>query len=93
MTDAQLELDMEIDPTPPVVRDLHTKVHEALGAASMCWENPGGAGEFISEQASKIGEDLMVEILSLSGLGMYALGAPSPDAVRAVLRERFGGVE
>src|SRR4051794_34637384 len=28
------------------VTDLHTAVYQSIGAASVCWENPGGAGVF-----------------------------------------------
>jgi hypothetical protein len=43
--------------------DITTPVHEiipqAIGAASMCWEHPEGAGVFDSERASEIGEELL----------------------------------
>lgn len=32
---------------------------QAMGAASMCWENPGGAGIFDAEQASRIAQELV----------------------------------
>lgn len=38
----------------------------ALGAASMCWEYPEGAGIFLSEYAKQIGVDL---IKYLDGIG------------------------
>lgn len=34
-------------------------ITQAVGAASMCWENPGGAGEFQSEQALSVVEGLV----------------------------------
>ncbi len=34
-------------------------VFEALGLASVCWENLSGAGEFQSELAAKAGRDLL----------------------------------
>ncbi len=37
-------------------------VYQALGAASACWENPGGAGVFQSERATKIGEALLAAL-------------------------------
>ena len=40
---------------------LKTKVFEALGEASMCWE-PRPEGVFDSTHAQKIGEKLMQEI-------------------------------
>jgi len=37
-------------------------VGQAVGAASMCWTKPEGAGEFDSERASKIVDDALDEI-------------------------------
>lgn len=37
-------------------------VFEALGAASVCWETPGGAGEFLSERAAAIGAELLAAL-------------------------------
>jgi hypothetical protein len=37
-------------------------VGQAIGAASVCWENPAGAGRFDSVQASEICEDAIYEI-------------------------------
>lgn len=36
-----------------------TLVFEALGAASVCWDNPGGAGVFDSDRAARIGRGLL----------------------------------
>lgn len=35
---------------------------EAMGEASMCWSNPEGAGEFDSDKAAKVGEELLCDI-------------------------------
>lgn len=35
---------------------------QAVGAASMCWESPEGAGVFNSERASVIVEEIMRKI-------------------------------
>lgn len=40
-------------------RALHGRVLQALGAASVCWSNPAGAGEFDSTQARLIGDGLI----------------------------------
>ena len=37
---------------------LNEAILQALGAASMCWSNPEGAGVFQPDQAIKIGEEL-----------------------------------
>lgn len=41
---------------------LESAVYQALGAASVCWENPGGAGFFDSTRAKEIGEELLAFI-------------------------------
>ena len=37
-------------------------IGEAIGAASVCWENPGGAGAFDSERASIIVDEVMAAL-------------------------------
>lgn len=34
-------------------------VGQAIGAASVCWENPGGAGVFDSTRAAQIADEIM----------------------------------
>jgi len=41
---------------------LETKIHEFIGAASMCWENVSGAGQYQPETALEIAKDLIAEI-------------------------------
>jgi hypothetical protein len=38
---------------------VHEAVMQALGAASVCWSNPGGAGVFDPERAEAIGNELL----------------------------------
>lgn len=38
---------------------VESAVFQALGAVSVCWDNPGGAGVFHSERAKEIGEHLL----------------------------------
>lgn len=38
------------------------KIAELVGKASMCWENPSGAGKFDSEKASKVVDELVETI-------------------------------
>jgi hypothetical protein len=45
---------------PP--ENLSSAVHQAVGAASMCWENPGGAGQFLSNNATAVARDLIAYI-------------------------------
>lgn len=45
--------DWEVD-TP-----LHDAIMEAIGAASVCWSNPSGAGEFNAGMATDIGNELI----------------------------------
>lgn len=42
--------------------DLDSAVFQAMGAASTCWENMKGAGEFQSEHAVIIGNALIAKI-------------------------------
>jgi len=44
---------------------LEPMVLQAMGQASMCWENVGGAGEFDSTQAREVGDGLVRSILKL----------------------------
>jgi hypothetical protein len=39
--------------------DRHQAVVLAVGAASMCWEHPEGAGVFASERAIDVANDLI----------------------------------
>lgn len=55
----------------------------AIGEASMCWERPGDSGVFLSNKASRIIDDLVVD-LELKEL--------SPDRMK-VLREAVSKVE
>lgn len=41
---------------------LCTLIMQAMGRASMCWENVGGAGEFDSQAAGEAGEALLYDI-------------------------------
>lgn len=43
-------------------RTLEELVFQALGAASMCWENPAGAGVFESDRAKEIGDELLARL-------------------------------
>jgi hypothetical protein len=38
--------------------DIEQFIGEAVGAASMCWSNPEGAGVFDSERAARIAEEI-----------------------------------
>lgn len=49
-------------PEVEVVPDLNTKVFQAIGAASACWENLAGAGVFDSDQAKRVADDLLTYI-------------------------------
>ena len=46
---------------------LSGKVHEALGAASVCWDPPPN-GVFKTERVLEVGADLMREIQEILGL-------------------------
>lgn len=38
---------------------VHEAVMQAIGAASVCWENPAGAGVYKAERAEAIGGELL----------------------------------
>jgi hypothetical protein len=40
-------------------RDLSELIGQAMGAASMCWDNVRGAGVFQSERASRITQEVI----------------------------------
>jgi len=44
--------------------ELTSRVFQALGTASVCWENMSGTGVFQSDQAKKVGEELVAWIKS-----------------------------
>lgn len=39
--------------------DLASAVYQTVGAGSMCWEHPEGAGTFLSDKAKKHADDLI----------------------------------
>jgi hypothetical protein len=45
--------------------DAFTAVGLAIGAASVCWENPGGAGVFDSTRAAQIADELVAHLRRL----------------------------
>ena len=42
----------------PVDKPIHEAIGEAIGAASVCWEHPEGAGVFNVERATEIADEL-----------------------------------
>jgi hypothetical protein len=44
---------------------LEEAVYQAIGAASMCWEDVAKAGVFDSTRAKEIGDDLLVKVRTL----------------------------
>jgi hypothetical protein len=53
----------EFDDLPLDLREL---VYQAVGAASMCWSNINGAGEFNSTQACKVARQLVLDIQEIT---------------------------
>lgn len=58
-----MEPDFEFEFEP---LDLQSAVYQALGAASVCWENLDSAGIFQSDRAVLIGEALIQRIKELA---------------------------
>lgn len=45
--------------------DIERFIGEAIGAASVCWGNIEGAGEFQSELAGQIVDEIMIKLSDL----------------------------
>lgn len=65
---------------------LKTFIGEAVGAASMCWETPYGAGEFDSTRASAIVDAIYERAMSPAGARM---GMASTEDLLNELEARF----
>lgn len=78
-------MDFDYDPLSNL-SELDQLIYQGLGAASMAW-TPRPAGEFDSQLAKEIGEDLVAEVRRITGYQMD-LVPPSrdPDEVEAWLR-------
>jgi hypothetical protein len=61
--------DFEFQPEHDGTLSLESAVFQALGAASVCWENMSGTGVFQSERAKAIGDALLAEIGRLAPKG------------------------
>ena len=60
--------------------NLPAAVFQALGAASVCWENPGGAGIFDSTRAKEIG-DVLLDCVRANTIPRIATSSKhNPDA-------------
>ena len=74
---------------PYTESELRTRVMQAIGAASACWDNLEGAGVFISERAADIGDDLIEHVLRLTTLGEPALGCATNAQLITELETRM----
>lgn len=55
---------------------LRTEIGQVIGAASMCWaETPSGV--FDSDRAKELAENLIAEVILLTGMGEPSLGLAS----------------
>lgn len=82
MTDTAREFTFQVSEGEELT--LESAIHQALGAASVCWSTPEGAGVFDSERAAVIGATLTREARRLVGpqLG-YATTRQLIDELRA----------
>jgi len=55
------------------VFDARELIGQAVGAGSVCWENPAGAGVFDSTMAAEV-----ADAVALACAGAYRLGDPIP---------------
>lgn len=53
---------------------LREVIGQAIGTASMCWENPAGAGVFDSVRASALVEDVLAKVEDLTSMNDPSLG-------------------
>ncbi len=60
----------------PTIENITAAVHQAIGAASMCWERVEGAGVFDSNRALEVGKELLDAILPY-----FAVPIPNQDAL------------
>jgi hypothetical protein len=85
-----------VTPLPYAESELRTRIAEAIGAATSCWENLGGAGVFDSSRAGQICDDLTAHVLRLTGMGNPSLGCATTKelidelASRASVSETIG---
>jgi hypothetical protein len=47
------------------VEDVSALIYQTVGAGSVCWENPGGAGIFDDQQARQVAQDCLVRLSEL----------------------------
>ena len=62
---------------PHTEDELRTKIGEAIGEASTCWDHLEGAGVFESSRAAKVADQLIADVLRLTSLGEPSLGCAS----------------
>ena len=65
--------------TPAALEELRRIVGEAVGAASACWDNLDGAGTFQSEQALKVADRLLEDVVRVTALGLPSLGLATTE--------------
>lgn len=56
---------------------LAQKINEAMGAASSCWDNLEGAGEFDSDRCSVLAQQLLEDVKRLTAFEEPRLGLAS----------------
>lgn len=61
--DAVTLIDKTLRPKEP--RSLRQIVCEGIGTGSLCWENPGGAGEFDTSEAIRVCDTVVGEIIPI----------------------------
>lgn len=73
---------------PETHESLVSVVYQAVGAASVCWENMSGTGVFDDVRAREVAEDLLEKISVFTGLGEPHLGLATNAQLREELRVR-----
>src|SRR5687768_2239792 len=72
---------------PRTIEDRRGLIFTAIGAASVCWEKPEGAGIFESDRASRLGEETLQR---LSELDQPLLGLATTRELLQELSARIG---
>lgn len=77
-----------ISPLPEAEQSLREVVYIAMGAASVCWDNPAGAGVFREDVATQVAEDLLMKVKVITSFGEPSLGLATNAELREELQVR-----
>lgn len=70
------------------LESLRTKVYEAIGAASVCWEDMSGTGVFQDSQAAAIASGLMADIMRFAEVFAEIALVPGDQMIQTMQAQR-----